>query len=68
VFALSETTLASSEEGLARIVQLLDRLRLPAVSDETDFTPGGGLMSLGPDFSANLQRVARDNVATHETC
>lgn len=52
VFALSETTLVASEEGLARIVQLLDGLRLPAVSDETDFTPGGGLMSLGPDFSA----------------
>jgi putative ABC transport system substrate-binding protein len=52
VFALSETTLVSSEEGLARIVELLNRQRLPAVSDETDFTPGGGLMSLGPDFSA----------------
>jgi putative ABC transport system substrate-binding protein len=52
VFALSETTLVASEEGLARIVQLLNRLQLPAVSDETDFTPGGGLMSLGPDFSA----------------
>ena len=52
VFALSETTLVSSEEGLARIVQLLNELQLPAVSDETDFTPGGGLMSLGPDFSA----------------
>lgn len=52
VFALSETTLVSSEEGLVRIVELLNRLRLPAVSDETDFAPGGGLMSLGPDFSA----------------
>jgi putative ABC transport system substrate-binding protein len=52
VFALSETTLVSSEEGLARIVELLNGLRLPAVSDETDFTPGGGLLSLGPDFSA----------------
>jgi putative ABC transport system substrate-binding protein len=52
VFALSETTLVSSDEGLARIVRLLDGLRLPAVSDETDFAPGGGLMSLGPDFSA----------------
>jgi ABC-type uncharacterized transport system substrate-binding protein len=59
VFALSETTLVSSDEGLARIVQLLDRVRLPAISDETDFTPGGGLMSLGPDFSA-IGRGAAD--------
>jgi putative tryptophan/tyrosine transport system substrate-binding protein len=51
VFALSETTLVSSEEGLERIVELLNRLRLPAVSDETDFTPGGGLLFLGPDFA-----------------
>jgi putative tryptophan/tyrosine transport system substrate-binding protein len=61
VFALSETTLVSSEEGLARIVQLLDGVRLPAVSDETDFTPGGGLMSLGPDFSA-IGRGAADYI------
>jgi putative tryptophan/tyrosine transport system substrate-binding protein len=52
VFALSETTLVASEEGLARIVEPLNGLGLPAVSDETDFTPGGGLLSLGPDFSA----------------
>ena len=36
---------------MPRIVELLNGLRLPAVSDETDFAPGGGLLSLGPDFS-----------------
>jgi putative ABC transport system substrate-binding protein len=61
LFALSDTTLVASEEGLGRIVEVVTKLRLPSVSDETDFTPGGGLLSLGPDFST-IGRGAADYI------
>ena len=39
-------------QALKHIAALLAQYRLPSISDETDFARVGGLLSLGPDFSA----------------
>lgn len=52
LFGISDSTLVGDAEALKRIVELTSEYRLPSVSDETDFGRVGGLLSLGPDFSA----------------
>jgi putative ABC transport system substrate-binding protein len=39
-------------------LELTASFRLPSVSDETDFGRHGGLLSLGPDFSAIIRGAA----------
>ena len=51
LFGFSDSTLVGNMQTLKRIVELISEYRLPSVSDETDFARGGGLLSLGPDFS-----------------
>jgi putative ABC transport system substrate-binding protein len=59
LFALSDSTLTAAQTpAYERIVELTASLRLPSVSDETDFGREGGLLSLGPDFSAIIQGAA----------
>jgi putative ABC transport system substrate-binding protein len=59
LFALSDSTLTASQTpALERIMELTASSRLPSVSDETDFGRDGGLLSLGPDFSAILRGAA----------
>jgi putative tryptophan/tyrosine transport system substrate-binding protein len=50
LFALNESTLTGSTPALKLLVQLTTNLRLPSVSDATEFAPGGGLLGLGPDY------------------
>jgi putative ABC transport system substrate-binding protein len=52
LFGLSDSTLVANMRTLKRIVELIAENRLPSVSDETDFARVGGLLSLGPDYSA----------------
>jgi putative tryptophan/tyrosine transport system substrate-binding protein len=52
LFALTESTLTGSPPALALVVKLGTNLNLASVSDETNFARAGGLLSLGPDFSA----------------
>jgi putative tryptophan/tyrosine transport system substrate-binding protein len=59
LFALSDSTLTASQTpALERIMELTVSLRLPSVSDETDFGRNGGLLSLGPDFPAIIRGAA----------
>ena len=59
LFALSDSTLtAPGEPAVERIIDLTANSRLPSVSDETDFAKMGGLLSLGPDFSAIIRGAA----------
>jgi len=51
LFALSDSTLVGADPTPERIFELIAELRLPSVSDETDFAQEGGLLALGPDFS-----------------
>jgi putative ABC transport system substrate-binding protein len=41
-----------------RILQFLDKHRLPAMTGAPSFPAGGALMSYGPDFVANYRRAA----------
>jgi putative ABC transport system substrate-binding protein len=60
LFALSDSTLTASQTpAYERILELTAKFRLPSVSDETDFGREGGLLSLGPDFSAIIRGAAR---------
>jgi putative tryptophan/tyrosine transport system substrate-binding protein len=52
LFGISDSTLVGDTQALKRIVELTSGYPLPSVSDETDFARVGGLLSLGPDFSA----------------
>jgi putative ABC transport system substrate-binding protein len=60
LFALSDSTLTAAQTpAYERIVELTASSRMPSVSDETDFGRNGGLLSLGPDFSAIIRGAAR---------
>ena len=52
LFALTESTLTGSPPALALIVKLSTKFSFASVSDETNFAGVGGLLSLGPDWSA----------------
>jgi putative tryptophan/tyrosine transport system substrate-binding protein len=52
LFGLSDSTLVGNMQALKRILELTSEYRLPSVSDVTDFAKRGGLLSLGPDYSA----------------
>jgi putative tryptophan/tyrosine transport system substrate-binding protein len=43
---------------LSLIIEFATRSRLPAVAGPRAFAEGGGLMSYGPDVSANFRRAA----------
>jgi putative ABC transport system substrate-binding protein len=61
LFALNESTLIGSTVALELLVRLTTDLRLPSVSDATEFAPGGGLLGLGPDY-AGIGRGAADYI------
>ena len=42
----------------ARIVELAEKSRLPAISGARDFTAAGGLMMYGPDYADLFRRAA----------
>jgi putative tryptophan/tyrosine transport system substrate-binding protein len=58
LFGLSDSTLVGNMQALKRILELTSEYRLPSVSDVTDFAKRGGLLSLGPDYSAIGQGAA----------
>jgi putative ABC transport system substrate-binding protein len=61
LFVLNETILVGSPPALELLVRLTTDLRLPSVSDATEFAPGGGLLCLGTDY-ANVGRGAADYI------
>jgi putative tryptophan/tyrosine transport system substrate-binding protein len=58
LFALNDSTLVSSTHVPKRIMELIDRHHLPAVSDAALFAREGGLLALGTDASAMARRGA----------
>jgi putative tryptophan/tyrosine transport system substrate-binding protein len=52
LFALNESTLTGSAQAAERILELSGTLGLPSVSDDVYFARSGGLLALGPDYSA----------------
>ena len=52
LFGLSDSTLVGANPTPKRILELITKFRLPSISDDTDFAREGGLLALGPDFSA----------------
>jgi len=60
LFVAGDPTLTNGPAG-ARLLELLASNRLPSVSDDADFTAGGGLLSLSPDEPA-LERAAAEYI------
>lgn len=58
LFGLSDSTLVGANPTPARLLELIAEFRLPSVSDDTDFASEGGLLSLGPDFTAIARGAA----------
>jgi putative tryptophan/tyrosine transport system substrate-binding protein len=52
LFVLNESTLTGSAQAAKRILDVSGTLRLPSVSDDVYFARSGGLLALGPDYSA----------------
>jgi putative ABC transport system substrate-binding protein len=61
LLALNESSLTGSPPALELLVKLATDLRLPSVSDTTEFAPGGGLLGLGPDY-AHVGRGAAEYI------
>jgi putative ABC transport system substrate-binding protein len=59
VFVLNESTFLGSQ--LERVLQLVAGLRLPSVCDDGYFARNGGLLGLGPDYTA-IGRGAADYI------
>lgn len=58
LFGLSDSTLVGANPTPARLLEMIAEYRLPSVADDTDFAGEGGLLSLGPDFTAIARGTA----------
>jgi putative tryptophan/tyrosine transport system substrate-binding protein len=58
LFGLADSTLVGADPTPARLLELITEMRLPSISDDTDFAGEGGLLSLGPDFTAIARGAA----------